>query len=209
MTFNNDRRWPGGWIPPDPLPGSEQQLVDLALQASARSKHDEAIQLLQEALKVAPRNATGIYLLAAEYAETGKRELACRELARAVEFDPGLHTARFQLGLLRLTLGQLHSGLEALRPLTALPSQHFLCCFARGLEYLCCGDIVHCKKWLEEGIKQNRQSGALNENMQKILGKVESLLATSGPDALNPGVWTGEKGSGMGRREGPRRSDDD
>ena len=97
-----------------------EELLHLAIQASQADRHDQAITYLKRAQAKAPENANIAYFLGAEHAQIGLYQRAMEEMAQALELNPALHTARFQLGLLYLTSGLAAPATEALGPLTAL-----------------------------------------------------------------------------------------
>lgn len=164
------------------LDGAE--LLHLAIEASGRNDHSTAIACLKQALDLpAGSSATSsdyakyLYMLGAEYAQIGMMDRAADHMARAVDMDPGLHTARFQLGLLHITCNQPAQALSALAPLEKLPDDSPFHHFGQGLQHLLQDRFKPCRESLLKGIALNSASSApnlaLNADMQKLLNALE------------------------------------
>ena len=110
-----------------------QDLTRLALAASAQNDAETAIAYLKQATELDAGAAIPRYLLGAEYAQIGIIDRAIAEMTLAVECDPDLATARFQLGLLQLTSAQVAEAAATWAPLEALGEVHPLRLFAAGL----------------------------------------------------------------------------
>ena len=94
--------------PPAPLELLEtDELLALGLRASAAGDAASALSFFKGALARHPRHAQAHWMLGAEYAALQLSDRAHEHLARAVELDPAQPVARFQLGLLRLTRGDV------------------------------------------------------------------------------------------------------
>ncbi|AKJ96682.1 tetratricopeptide repeat protein [Pseudomonas fluorescens] len=83
------------------------EYLHLAINASQNGDHHAALSYLNTALELEPNNAAVHYFRAAEHAELGLMERAYAEMIEALELDPGMDIARFQLGLLGLQLAKL------------------------------------------------------------------------------------------------------
>jgi tetratricopeptide (TPR) repeat protein len=134
---------------------------------------------LERAVRNDPRNARLRYLFGAELAQMRDYDAAVSEMRRALELDASLHIARFQLGLLHLTMGHPELSLEVWAPLEAQP-ELFLRHFKRGLEALIRDEFATCIEALEAGIRANQTNAPLNTDMQLIIGKVRELTARDG-----------------------------
>jgi tetratricopeptide (TPR) repeat protein len=131
---------------------------------------------LEHALRDDPTNAKLHYLLGAELAQSREYDGAVSELARAIELDPQLHTARFQLGLLHLTMANTAESLAVLRPLESQPDES-LRCFARGLAALMHDKFALCLEQLDAGVRLNQSNAPLNRDMQMLAAKVREHVA--------------------------------
>jgi tetratricopeptide (TPR) repeat protein len=138
---------------------------------------------LQAAVRDDPLNAELRYLLGAELAEGKNYEHAIVELATAVKLKPALHTARFQLGLLHLTLARPAECLAAWEPLDAVEGDPALKLFKHGLEALIRDDFQQCIDLLRRGIELNTTNPPLNRDMAMVIGKAQEAIDARPPDA--------------------------
>lgn len=164
------------------LDGSE--LLHLAIEASGRNDHATAITYLKQALDV-PAGGTAmsseyakyLYMLGAEYAQIGMMERAQEFMGQAIEMDPTLHTARFQLGLLLITCAQPAQALAVLTPLTELAEDSAFHHFGIGLQSLIQDEFASCQAALTRGIELNNRSAmpnqALNRDMAMLLKAID------------------------------------
>ena len=150
-----------------------EELLHLAMNASAAGKHEDAISSLKRALALAPTEGRIHYMLGAEHAQIGLYDRAAEEMAQAVKLDPGLDTARFQLGLLHITSGRVDQAAAAWKPLEALGAEHPLNLFKTGLLHLARDEFKECVQCLERGIAANKANAALNNDMRRVLQDVE------------------------------------
>jgi len=123
-----------------------------------------------------PRNAELRYLLGAELAQQKDYSAAVAEMNAALELDPGLHFARFQLGLLYLTMAQPNNSLTTWAPLEDLDESAALKYFKRGLEALIRDDFDRCIGLLRQGINLNTQNAPLNRDMSMVIDNVRTAL---------------------------------
>jgi Flp pilus assembly protein TadD len=131
---------------------------------------------LQVAVRNDPLNAELRYLLGAELAEGKEYEHAVVELATAVRLKPALHTARFQLGLLHLTLARPSECLAVWQPLDAAEGEPSLKLFKHGMEALIRDDFRQCIDLLKRGIELNTTNPPLNRDMALVIGKAQMAL---------------------------------
>lgn len=144
---------------------------------------DNELAQLRRAVLNNPRNGSLRYLLGAEMAQQHDYEGAVLEMSAAIALDPYLYVARFQLGLLHLTLGQPQHTIAVLAPLEELEDASALKHFKRGLEALIHDDFIACIDHLRRGIQLNTDNEPLNRDMQLIIGRVESVLSESATSA--------------------------
>lgn len=161
-----------------------EELLHLALLASQQDKHEESISYLKRAQTRAPKEGKVYYLLGAEHAQIGLYDRAVEEMSRAIELDPGLHTARFQLGLLHITAGRVDQATKTWEALDALGTDHPLYQFKAGMLCLAQNEFEQCAGHLRKGIRLNRQNEVLNHDMSRILADVEKQLV--GVKAADP-----------------------
>lgn len=172
------------------------ELFHLAVEASRRDDHGVAITYLKQALDL-PAGTTAssadyarmVYFLGAEYAQIGMMDRAQEQMARAVEMDPSLHTARFQLGLLLITRGLVDQSLEVLAPLATLGEDQPFFHLRAGLEHLVNDEFTPCRERLLKGMHLNQVSpdfnAALNGDMQKLLNALPAQDSAAPPQPEN------------------------
>jgi tetratricopeptide (TPR) repeat protein len=138
------------------------------------SANADRIQL-EQAIRADFKNGSLHYLLGADCAQAGEYDRAVSEMALALELDPSLHTARFQLGLLHLTMAQPDASIAVWAPLESQPDES-LRHFKRGLEALIRDDAAGCLAELEAGIAANTSNAPLNRDMGMMMEKVREHL---------------------------------
>jgi len=149
------------------------------------------LQQIRAAVAKDPRNAELRYLLGAELAQQKEYDAAVVEMNAALELDPLLHFARFQLGLLYLTMAQPHQSLETWAPLESLSENAALKYFKRGLEALIRDDFDACVGMLRQGIELNTQNAPLNYDMTQVIDRVgEALVPVAQPNVVPNGART-------------------
>ena len=135
-----------------------------------------------------PSTAELHYLLGTQLAELKHYERAATEITQALELQPDLHTARLQLGLLYLTLGQPARAVASWEPLEALAADAWPRLFKQGLEALIRDDLARCVLLLEAGIQANTENAPLNRDMQRLLAKAREAgtkrRSESGTEAI-------------------------
>lgn len=169
-----------------------EELLHLALQASGTGQHENAVLLLKRLLAQEPENTRALYLLGAEHAQIGLYDRAKEEIRKAIDLDPSMHAARFQLGLLHISSGEVSSGLEVLAPLSRVADNEPFYSFARGLEFLVRDEFTECRDALEQGISANNTNVPLNDDMRKILEAIKDKITapTAKPiGAAEPAEW--------------------
>jgi tetratricopeptide (TPR) repeat protein len=135
------------------------------------------LQQIRAAVARDPANAELHYLLGAELAQQKEYEAAVVEMSTALALDPKLHFARFQLGLLYLTMAQPEQSLATWQPLESLEEGAALKSFKRGLEALIRDDFQTCIGLLQLGISQNTQNAPLNRDMNLVIERVNGAVA--------------------------------
>jgi tetratricopeptide (TPR) repeat protein len=166
---------------PTELDGEE--LVHLALRASADQHHEDAMRYLKTATDRFPDNAKAHYLLGAEHASIGMYERAIEDMAEALRLDPRLVTARFQLGLLYMTRGAAVDAERVWQPLDELEPTAPLYLFKTGLTHLIHDRLRECLQALEEGIACNPIE-PLNDDMRRVVDDVRARLQLQAPAAV-------------------------
>jgi tetratricopeptide (TPR) repeat protein len=159
----------------------QEELVHLAIEASGQQRHGDAIEYLKQSLAKA-KNFKALYLLAAEHAQIGMTERAIEEFRQALEIEPGMAAARFQLGLLFLCNARVEEALDAWQPLEkAVPAGDPYAVFAGGLTKLARDEFTAAATELRRGMEINRVNAALNADMKRVLERIEAHLSGDVP----------------------------
>lgn len=170
-----------------------EELLYLALQAMAQDRDEEAITLLKRGLILEPRSGVLHHLLGAMYAQLGMIDRAIDEMTQATTYAPGLHMARFQLGLLHFTSADMPAAEEAWEPLAELAEDDPLHRFRAGLMHLARDEFVPCIAELRRGLELNTEHPSLNHDMRLLADAAEKALA--GNDAAaKPAAAAGDPG---------------
>jgi len=137
------------------------------------------LKQIQAAVAQDPRNPKLRYLLGSELAQQKDYAAAVIEMNKALELDPNLHFARFQLGLLYLTMAQPDHSIATWAPLEQLEESAALRFFKRGLEALIRDDFETCVGLLRKGIALNTQNAPLNRDMNQVIERIDSARVPS------------------------------
>ena len=169
------------------------ELLHLALYATEHDTPDTAIAHLKQLLALDPNHAQGLYLLGALHAEIGLYDKAKAEMAQALALDANLPaTARFQLGLLHITSGEVDKAQAVWQALDNLGEQDALYQFKTGMLHLVKDEFERCATALRAGLALNTLNKDLNSDMQRVLQDAEAAagkaaVADNTPQTLNAG----------------------
>lgn len=155
------------------------EYLHLALHASSVGDRHACMSYLKEVLKQQPQNAVALYLLAAQHAELGLIERAIAGMQAALVVDPGLQTARFQLGLLLMDRHRAHEALEHFRVLGG-SSNPALRRYAPAMASLVNGDATAAREQLAQGLAEDSGHGALSALMQRVLDRISVPSESAG-----------------------------
>lgn len=153
------------------------ELMHLALHAVGQKSHDKAISFLKRLLSIEPENGKAHYLMGAVHAEIGMHAQAAEEMTHALDLEPDLHTARFQLGLLNLTSGKVDEAEQVWTELDILGDQDPLYLFKKGMLHLVKDEFGPCIKLLKAGIEVNTLNEDLNNDMRRVIMDAEKAMA--------------------------------
>lgn len=162
-----------------------EELLHLAINASENSETEKAIGYLKRALDITPDDGKAIYLLGSLHADIGLYDRAIEEMTRAVQLDPGIDVAHFQLGLLYLTSQKAEEATNAWSHLDYLDESNYLYLFKEGLISLINDDFTGCIQKLKQGIQNNQINAPLNNDMLKMIQAAEKAIemnALAAPD---------------------------
>lgn len=172
---------------PSPLLDA-QELLHLALRDIESARHDAAIAKLKEACALDADDASIQFLLAAEYAEIGLHDRAVEGMKRALQINPGLEIARFQLGLVHYAKGQISDAAEAWEPLDQLDDKHSLRLFKSALLNIAGADYGSAIPLLEKALTAEPAIPALRSDISRLLDNArEQQKSTASSDDVSPG----------------------
>ena len=154
-----------------------EELIFLALRAMEQDRDEYAIDCLKRALIVEPESGIAHHLLGAVYTQLGMIDRGLIEMTAAVKHAPALHIARFQLGLLYFTSGDIGAAQTVWEPLAELPEDHPLDLFRRGILHLARDEFEPCLALLARGLDRNTDYPSLNNDMTLLAGLTEQALA--------------------------------
>ncbi|WP_426104809.1 hypothetical protein [Massilia sp. TSP1-1-2] len=163
----------------------QDELFQLAVNASQGGDSASAIACLKQAVARDDATAKAHYLLGAEYAQIRMYERAVELMASALALDPTLSVARLQLGLLWLAAADTDRAASVLAPLAELPEGEPLRYFGAGLCHLIGDRIAEARAHLELGIARNTAILPLNVDMRRILDEMARLAAGQGAAAAD------------------------
>jgi tetratricopeptide (TPR) repeat protein len=151
----------------------QAELLQLAITSGRRNDAAATLSYLKEAVSRPDASAKAHFLLGAEYAEISLYERAITHMEMALQLDPGFMIARLQLGLLVLSCGE-GARAEAVLQVICEP-ENPLTLFAKGLIHLIHDQFHPALDCFEQGMAQNNDNPALNQNMQRIVDAVKKL----------------------------------
>jgi tetratricopeptide (TPR) repeat protein len=154
------------------------------LVAALSANEPNAMHELDALMASYPSDARLHFLKGSLLAGAQDYTAARREMRRAVDLAPDYAVARFQLGLLILTSGEPHAALEAWGPLHALPPDHFLRLFVRGLTHLINDEFSDAISLLAQGVAHNNENPAMNRDMQLVIEEARLKLESAGSDRV-------------------------
>lgn len=150
-----------------------QPSLDAYLHAAEVGDHEGALKALLEQIDSYPQVATLHWLAGAEHAQLGNFDAAEASISRSLTQDPGLHVARFQLGLMQYSSGRPATAIETWAALEKLDELHYLVFFKRGFAALAIDDFDGALLLFSRGIEMNTENVALNRDIRMIIEKIE------------------------------------
>lgn len=154
-----------------------------ALASGAAGDTDNTIALLRQAMAEEPASPLPHFLLGAEYAQTGRIDEALRAYAAATVLAPGFHIARYQMGLLQMTSGNVALALVTWQPLFGLAPDQPLRAFVHGFAALVNDRFAEALGHFREGMSLNTDNAPLNADIQLVIDRIEALPPAQPPDA--------------------------
>ena len=165
--------------------------LDLGLSASLAQRTDAALAHFAQASALSPASGIPHLLMGAEHAARGELVLAEAAYRTAVQREPDLRQARYQLGLLQFAAERRAQALRTWQPLLALGQGEPLGHFARGFGLLARNDRAGCLRHLRRGLALSRDEAATPLGVGTVVEALERLLASPGADGGTGGARHG------------------
>lgn len=159
------------------------------LGAMTVGRDDEAGDGLRELLLAASDDSQLHYLIGAVWAQRQDYARAEQHWCDALALAPGWRDARFQLGLLYVTLDRLTEAHELLAPLADDGDIDAVASYARGLQAIRSGDWADAHSWLDQGVILDGANAPRQGDMQRVRARVEAALAD--PEIVRDGASSG------------------
>jgi len=165
--------------------------LHLAIHASQNGDHHAALNYLNMALEQEPNHAGARYFRAAEHAELGLLERAHTGMTEALELEPGMDIARFQLGLLSLQLSKTDDARHAFDVLQNTTQETSLREFSGAYLALLDENTQQAIVKLTQGLS-DCPNVALKADMNRVLASLSDTLPDmNGGTIAEPAVFLG------------------
>lgn len=166
------------------------EYLHLAINASKKGDHHAALDYLSKALELEPNNAAIHYFRAAEHAELGMTERAHAEMIDALELNPEMDIARFQLGLLSLQLSKADEARNAFGSLSTKSSDMSLREFSGAYLELLDENTETAISRLTMGLASCSNT-ALEADMKRVLASISDKSNLKTTDKSEPALFLG------------------
>ncbi|WP_444925669.1 hypothetical protein ACJJIQ_14590 [Microbulbifer sp. ANSA003] len=146
-----------------------EELLHCAMAASAAMQHDRAIDLFKRSIEGEAHPAKHL-MLAAEYAQVKLFDRAIQGMKKAIEMEPLLWVAHFQLSQVYLVSQKIAEAREVWQYLASSPeAPDYFQLFSSGLLLITEEKYPEGIQLLEKGKEKNNENPALNSDIDKII----------------------------------------
>lgn len=149
-----------------------QALLQEGVVASQQRQSEQALQLFEQAGRLAPTWGLPQFLLGSEYAARGEYEKAEASLANAVLLAPALHIARYQLGLLQFSSGRASVAMITWERLLDGPAPTCLAHFVRGYGALAADAYADARSHFQLGLDDPAVDPAVASDVRTVLASL-------------------------------------
>jgi len=157
-----------------------EQCIEQGLAASLEQRSEAALALFAQACLADPTAGVPHLLIGAEHTSRGELRLAEAAFVQALLLCPGLHLARYQLGLLQFSGQRTAAALVTWQPLLALCDSHPLGHFVRGFTALTEDDHAASVRHFRRGLAHSRDEAGVALGIGTVLDAVQHLLEPEG-----------------------------
>jgi Flp pilus assembly protein TadD len=151
------------------------ELAHLAVKAMRGGRDEDALRLLQRATERDPNDGVPHHLRGAILASQGEPGKAIEAMTQALALNPQLMVARFQLGLLHLTSGNVVEARSVWQGLDDLAERDPLRLFKTGMLHLANDEFEECVALLNQGISLC-DSESINKDMRRVIEHVRAVI---------------------------------
>lgn len=165
------------------MPLDSDEYLHLAIHATQNQQHHAALEYLHKCLAEDPENAKAVFLLAAEYAELGLNKRAIHCMTKAIELDPELEMARYQLGLLQMQEGDIEESREVWAHLAEFSHDPAIRLASQGLSII--------EENYENGLKLIEQATETKTNNNFLKSSIAAIyrnLVEAGDKPIEPSL---------------------
>lgn len=127
-----------------------------------------------------PNDARLHFLLGSLLAGSQRYAEAETWMQKAVELAPTYHIARYQLGFLRFTSGDVAGAVAAWEPLEVLSADDPLRLFAVGMVHLAQDQFQEALAAFRQGVRRNELYPPVNGDIELLIAKIEETQAAPG-----------------------------
>jgi Flp pilus assembly protein TadD len=168
--------------------------LELGLAASVEQRPAAALAHFAQASALAPASGVPHLLMGAEHACRGDLALAEVAYAQALWLAPGLHLARYQLGLMQFGAQRTSAAVATWQPLLALCDSEPLGHFVRGFAALVDDDYAAAVRHFRRGLALSRDQAAAALGVGTVVEAIERVIGTSPAGAERSAAGAAELG---------------
>jgi tetratricopeptide (TPR) repeat protein len=163
-----------------------EEYLHLAIHAGSTGQYHASLTYLKEVLQRQPDHAFATYLLAVQHAELGLIERAMRGLERALEHEPKLEIARFQLGMLLLDADRRVEARKHFVLLQDARDRGFRL-FVEGMIAIADDELPLAWQKLALGLAQPPSNPSLAALMRRVLERLATRMPSAAPAPTESG----------------------
>ena len=171
-------------------PDHFDELISEGAAALQVGNHQQAIDVWAQAALIIPASGVPHFLIGSALASQEEYEKAETAFSNAVLLSPNFSIARYQLGLLQFTSGRAALALVMWQPLLEIASptaeEQALSLFVRGYAALAQDDFGPALAQFREGVRINSGNAVVSSDVNKVIDRVEKLLASTGITPTTP-----------------------
>jgi tetratricopeptide (TPR) repeat protein len=156
-----------------------ERLLAQGLAASQAGQSEQAIGCWQRASVLLPHAGMPHFLIASEYAAQGHVAQAEAAFANAVLLAPTLSLARYQLGLLQMSVDRMPTALVIWQPLLEVaegdPMGPALAQFVRGHAALAQNNLSQAIEFFHAGIALNTTHLPVSDDIRLLIQRIQTI----------------------------------